>query len=697
MTHLYIEQNGITEEVNSQVIEKLYNLASSGDLDGTSDLKGRLHLTIGYRAPIDYLNTTYPDLYISADDYAIPFEDPNMVTYLNSIGIGSNGMITEAQAAAATIVANSVNTTVTKFNELKYFTSITGSRGGLSGTQSGYARFAGWTALEEVDISNYTSIGHSNSSGYEDTFNGCTSLKKVIASNKLTDIGANVFYNCNQLEEIIGLPSNVTLHSGGCFNRCSKLKQSNFDNVTFTINDSTNGGGMFERCPLLTSLSLSGNYTEIKPSMFSQCSALTSVSGLSNVTKIRNSAFAQCNSLTTIDIDWSKITTVSDDAFNDCSSLVVTDLSIPNLTDLGAYSFKSVKINKVSDLGTISALKQQTFKNCTDLTQITLPQTCVKLDNQCFYGCTNLTSISLSGIQYIGESVFEYSGLTGSITLPSSLKRVRYNAFNNTNITSITYPASLTQTYDGQSEINRSTGLKRIGIPSPTTLQTVTFEQGFDIPDIYITNNKQVSITVPDTVRFITGYVDRMDSTSQLTFSNNSNVEFIGRDGNAGLYKDFDFTIDHTLAEYQALCNTGFSSIFRLAFNNFPKNNMKYLPRSFQEGVNINDIRDIIGSNIVVIGKSCLLKYDMTSLNYSVTLPASLKFVGEFAFKKNAPISWIFEGTTPPIFENTYGLFSDGGNSASSYNVPIYVPASAVSAYQAAIPEYAHCIQANPT
>jgi hypothetical protein len=74
----------------------LYELAISGDLDNTSDLKGRLHTTIGYREPINYLNTTYQDLYISADDYAIPFEDPNMAAYLNNLGIGSNGMITEA-------------------------------------------------------------------------------------------------------------------------------------------------------------------------------------------------------------------------------------------------------------------------------------------------------------------------------------------------------------------------------------------------------------------------------------------------------------------------------------------------------------------------------------------------------------------------------------------------------------------------
>jgi hypothetical protein len=85
----------------------LYELAISGDLDETSDLKGRLHSEYAHRIQAEYLNATYPDLYISIDNYTIPFEDPNMITYLNGIGVGSNGMVTEAQAAAATVVANS--------------------------------------------------------------------------------------------------------------------------------------------------------------------------------------------------------------------------------------------------------------------------------------------------------------------------------------------------------------------------------------------------------------------------------------------------------------------------------------------------------------------------------------------------------------------------------------------------------------
>ena len=141
MTHLKIIQGNTladTEEVSQGIIQKLYDFAISGDLDASSEMKGRLHLTAGYRAQTEYLHQMFPNLIISADMYIIPFEDPKMVTYLNSIGVGSNGIVTENDAAAATVVANSQNTEVTKFNELKYFTRITESRGGVSSSNSGW-------------------------------------------------------------------------------------------------------------------------------------------------------------------------------------------------------------------------------------------------------------------------------------------------------------------------------------------------------------------------------------------------------------------------------------------------------------------------------------------------------------------------------------------------------------------------------
>ena len=70
MTHLYIEQNtGSTEEVNASIISKLYELASSGDLDNTSDLKGRLHSSTAKEEHVTYLNNNFDELYISVDSW----------------------------------------------------------------------------------------------------------------------------------------------------------------------------------------------------------------------------------------------------------------------------------------------------------------------------------------------------------------------------------------------------------------------------------------------------------------------------------------------------------------------------------------------------------------------------------------------------------------------------------------------------
>lgn len=151
-----------------------------------------------------------------------------MITYLNSLGVGSNGYITRSDAAAATVVANSGNSTVTKFNELKYFTGITGSNGGLNSNLTGVIKFKGWSALQEIDISNFTSIGHNTSNGLEDTFMECSSLKTVKASSKLTTIGHSAFRLCSNLENITGLSGTIELYGGYQFYGDSKLLSDSF-------------------------------------------------------------------------------------------------------------------------------------------------------------------------------------------------------------------------------------------------------------------------------------------------------------------------------------------------------------------------------------------------------------------------------------------------------------------------------------
>ena len=128
MTHLYIEQNtGIIEEVDRSIINKLYELASSGNLDQTSDLKGRLHIASAPKTQVDYLNQTYSDLFIVADKLTISFEDAEvqrlLENMLNKTGLDANDL----SAVTSIVKTNGFknNSRITSLNDLQLLNHCT--------------------------------------------------------------------------------------------------------------------------------------------------------------------------------------------------------------------------------------------------------------------------------------------------------------------------------------------------------------------------------------------------------------------------------------------------------------------------------------------------------------------------------------------------------------------------------------------
>jgi hypothetical protein len=114
----------------------LYELAISGDLDNTSDLKGRLHSNVARDTHVSYLNNHFEDLTVLTDLLYITFEDPEVDRILSSSWGDGNG-ITNLQIATKTTLrfspfTDSVtgrtpfisNTTVRTFPELGNFTTI---------------------------------------------------------------------------------------------------------------------------------------------------------------------------------------------------------------------------------------------------------------------------------------------------------------------------------------------------------------------------------------------------------------------------------------------------------------------------------------------------------------------------------------------------------------------------------------------
>lgn len=641
MTHLRIEQNnGVIEEVSSSIITKLYEIAHAG-LDVSSNLQGRLHTTIAYKHEVEYLQTHYPDLYINADTYAIVFEDPNMLSYLLSLGIGSNGTITEDDATAATIVANSANTTVTKFNELKYFTSITESKGGWTGTSEGYTRFTGWTALEEVDISNFTSLGHVNGYGWGDTFSGCTSLETVTASSKLIKIGHNAFQNCTNLETITGLDGEITL-ANFAFKNCSSLSDASIQDVLFkfAVDGNTKCGQEAFYNTRFTHIHLSPSNTHLPQSAFEKNTALQSVDGASTATYIGNWCFQDCSSLTSVDIDWSNI----------------TDHIVP----------------------------QNCFCRCTSLSSMDLTGA-VRIRQDAFNGCTALTTVTLSNtLTTIDDMAFRDSGLE-ELTIPSSVTNL--GGFNNvTNLRVVRCQMQRQDTTYWQ------TGLKMFSLTSDA-LTTLELPEGvFEVISIGIKDRVtgNLSMNVPASILNIW---TRYPSANTVTFAQNSSLKHICGTSQYQELEAFDWTQDLT-STIKNRINNSCQFCFKTVVN-FPKNNLKFIPGSFfaDNSAFTGTLDDIIPDNVIAIGTSAF--YRMGNLSYQIVLPSTIRYIGPRAFEETKPTSFKILATTPPEIEAR--SFDSGWNNSSGCD--IYVPSASVQAYKEAPvwTNYASRIFAIPT
>lgn len=354
MTHLRIEQNnGVIEEVSSAVITKLYDLAHDNTLDNTSNLQGRLHSTTGYYSQVQYLTTTYPELYINVDTYGVEFEDSE-VERICVANWGSDGIVTTAQLSAIQPSGNFTtfknNTSIVKFNEFQYFTGVAAKQ--VNPLESS---FLGCSNLEEIVLPSTTWRLNA-------TFKDCSKLKAITIPNTVTTLVNEVFDGCNTISTLtvpasvvgdldLGTMGNLQelVTTGCCFTsidlRGTKLTSVTLPNTirqiilsrhsllteitiqsthpsiylpraafadntllrqinglnlsNITMSGGSNGGYQFSNC-----VSLQGNWdfsstsfpNDTVPQMFmNKCSSVQSVTLPSSITAINGSAFHTFN------------------------------------------------------------------------------------------------------------------------------------------------------------------------------------------------------------------------------------------------------------------------------------------------------------------------------------------------------------------------------------------------------------------
>ncbi len=152
-------------------------------------------------------------------------------------------------------------------------------------------------------------------------------------------------------------------------------------------------------------------------------------------------------------------------------------------------SLTAVIIPNMIDGTNVTSIGNKTFKYCTSLTSITIPNSVTSIGNQAFNDCTSLTSITIpNSVTSIGIGAFQYCSSLTSITIPNSVTSIGMLAFQYcSSLTSITIPNSVTSI--GQGAFSYCSKLTSITLSNKlTSISSETFRACTSLTSVTISN-----------------------------------------------------------------------------------------------------------------------------------------------------------------------------------------------------------------
>lgn len=140
------------------------------------------------------------------------------------------------------------------------------------------------------------------------------------------------------------------------------------------------------------------------------------------------------------------VTAIDDNAFYECWDL--TSITIPNsVTAIGKNAFSHCyELTSVTIPNSVTTIGDQAFRECKKLSSVTIGNSVTEIPAVAFFGCKNLTSVIIgNSVTKIGNQAFASCYCLPSINIPNSITTIGRQAFGGCfSFTSIYIPYSVT-------------------------------------------------------------------------------------------------------------------------------------------------------------------------------------------------------------------------------------------------------------
>lgn len=279
---------------------------------------------------------------------------------------------------------------------------------------------------------------------------GCE-LNSLIVGTGVTSISDYAF-NCSAKNVTIGAGISTLTYKkiGGIYNIES------FKTTGTAIKKLAQGCFNYDLCNTLKTVTLGNSVTAIDKYVFSNYSALTTVTA-EGVTSAGAYAFSYCPSLTTVKMN--KITAIPEYLFKGSG---LTSYTIPSsVKSIGDYAFANTKLKKLTIGGNIASIGSSILCE-TPIEELSIGAHVSTLEYTSFYNMPELKKLYIWGsyINTIGFGCFDNCTKLTSVSIGSCVKTIESCAFEDTALTTVTIPSSVTSI--GSSVFNKCTNLKTI-------------------------------------------------------------------------------------------------------------------------------------------------------------------------------------------------------------------------------------------